>query len=281
MREAGKPAVAFSALVAAWTIASPAHAAQAARAAHAQSPAQPSGAITIDAADGIEWQRNARLVIARGNASARRGDTEVHADVLTARYREKPDGSIDVSRVDADGNVRLTSPQQRASGERGSYDIDGGKLSLSGGQKVSVTTASSEITARERIDYDLAGKTLVARGDALVVEGDRRLSGDVITIRFIEDAKGRLQPQRIEADGNMRMVTPGETIIADHGTYDTKDELATASGSVQILQGSNRLSGCQVTMNLRTSVSRLTACPGESGTSRVQGVILPNTLKKN
>lgn len=271
MRTACKPAVAFSALVAAWTIASPAGAA----------PVRPPGAITIDAAEGIEWQRNARLVIARGNASARRGDTEVRADVLTARYREKPDGSIEVSRIDADGNVRVTSPQQRASGERGSYDISGGKLSLSGGQKVSVTTSSSEITARERIDYDLPGKTLVARGDAVVVEGDRRLSGDVITIRFTEDAKGRLQPQRIEADGNMRMVTPDETITADHGTYDTKDELATASGSVQILQGSNRLSGCQVTMNLRTSVSRLTACPGESGASRVQGVILPNTLKKN
>jgi lipopolysaccharide export system protein LptA len=244
-------------------------------------PADSPAAIVIEAAQGIEWQRDARTVIARGNATAKRGDTEVRADVLTARYRERPDGSYEVSRIEADGGVRLTSPQQSASGEKGSYDVEAGKMSLSGGRQVSVTTPSSEIRADERIDYDLASKTLVARGDAVVVEGDRTLHGDVITIRLAEDAQGRARVQRIEADGDMRMVTPEETVTADHGTYDIKDELATASGSVQIIQGSNRLSGCQAEMNLRTGVSRLSACPGESGGARVQGVILPNTLKKN
>jgi lipopolysaccharide export system protein LptA len=245
------------------------------------SPADPPGAIAIEAAQGIEWRRDARTVIARGNAAAKRGDTEVRADVLTARYRERPDGSVEVSRIEAEGDVRLTSPQQGASGAKGFYDVDAGKMSLSGGQQVSVTTPSSQITAHDRIDYDLATKTLVARGDATAAEGDRRVYGDVITIRFAEDAQGRARAQVIEADGGMRMVTPGETITAEHGTYDIKNEMATASGSVQIVQGANRLNGCQATMNLRTGVSRLSACPNESGRSRVEGVILPNTLKKN
>ena len=270
MRLAAVPAFAFLMLVAGpgLTFARPA-------------PADAPGAIAIEAAEGIEWRRGARTVVARGNATAKRGNTEVRADVLTARYHERPDGSVAVSRIEADGNVRLTSPEQSASGEKGFYDVDAGKMSLSGGQQVSVTTPSSKITAHERIDYDLAKKTVVARGNAVVTEGNRRLYGDVITIRFAEDAQGRTRAERIEADGDMRMVTPDQTVTADHGTYDIKDELATASGSVEIIQGSNRLSGCQVAMNLRTGVSRLSACPGESGGSRVQGVILPNTLKKN
>ena len=244
-----------------------------------QASAVPAGAIAIEAERGIEWQRNARIVIARGNATARRGDTTLRADVLTARYRDKPDGSVEVWRIDADGDVRVSSPERKAAGERGTYEIDAGKMSLSGGNRVTVTTPGAEITARQRIDYDIASKTLVARGDATVVEGERTLNGETITIRFAEDANGRTQPQRIEADGNMRLVTPGETITADHGTYDIAEQLATATGSVQILQGANRLKGCRVEMNLRTAVSRLSACAGDG--ARVRGVILPNTVKKD
>ena len=79
----------------------------------------------------------------------------------------------------------------------------------------------------------------------------------------------------------MRMVTPEETITADHGTYDIAGQLATATGSVQIVQGTNRLNGCRGEMNLRTGVSQLSACPGQRDNARVQGVILPNTVKKN
>ena len=37
---------------------------------------------------GIEWQQDAQVYIARGNAVATRGTTEVHADTLIAHYRE-------------------------------------------------------------------------------------------------------------------------------------------------------------------------------------------------
>src|SRR6202043_2222900 len=43
--------------------------------------------IEISADSGIEWQQDAQVYIARGNAMAKRGATEVHADTLTAHYR--------------------------------------------------------------------------------------------------------------------------------------------------------------------------------------------------
>lgn len=242
--------------------------------------ATPPGAITIDAEQGIEWQRTARTVTARGNATAVRGDTTVRADVLTARYREGADGSIEVWQIDGAGSLRVTSPRQTAIGEKGTYDVAGKKMSISGGKQVSLTTPTSKITADQSIDYDIAGRTLVARGNAVVVDGKHTLSGDIITIRFVDDAEGQVRPQRIDADGRMRMVTPSETVTADSGTYDVAGQMATASGSVQVVQGANRLNGCRGEMNLRTGVSRMFACPGEDG-GRVQGVILPNATKRN
>src|SRR5579872_3499682 len=66
-------------------------------AAHAQAPMQAPAAgtgadaklpVQIQADSGIEWDQNAHLYVARGNAVATRGPSEVHADVLIAHYRE-------------------------------------------------------------------------------------------------------------------------------------------------------------------------------------------------
>src|SRR5208282_5929332 len=43
--------------------------------------------IAITAQSGIEWQKEAQVYVARGNAVATRGTTQVHADTLTAHYR--------------------------------------------------------------------------------------------------------------------------------------------------------------------------------------------------
>src|ERR1700720_1241435 len=43
--------------------------------------------IEVSADHGIEWQQDAQVYIARGNAMAKRGTTEVHADTLIAHYR--------------------------------------------------------------------------------------------------------------------------------------------------------------------------------------------------
>jgi lipopolysaccharide export system protein LptA len=43
--------------------------------------------IRIEADNGIEWQQAKRIYIARGNATATRGQTSVRADTLYAYYR--------------------------------------------------------------------------------------------------------------------------------------------------------------------------------------------------
>lgn len=244
----------------------------------AQPPAE-SGTVTIDAAQAIEWRRGERLVIARGDAKAVRGDLEVRAEVLKAHYREGADGAAEVYRLDADGNVRIASPSESGYAEKGTYDMDKDLLTLSGGQQVGIVAGASRVTAEDRIEYDSRQRKLVAYGDAVAVDGDRTLYGDVITVLLRERAQAESRVQRVEADGHARFVTPDEEVLGSRGTYDVDSGVATMTGAVKVIQGENVLNGCRGEINLKTGVSRLLACP-QAGGERVQGVILPDRAKK-
>src|ERR1044071_2747738 len=73
--------------------------------------------LNIQADSGIEWQQDQKLYIARGNAVATRGASEVRADTLIAYYREtkgaKPNsetntgGNTEIYRVVAEGHVTM------------------------------------------------------------------------------------------------------------------------------------------------------------------------------
>lgn len=240
-----------------------------------------ANAVVVEADQGIEWQRDARLVIARGNATAVRGDTKVSASVLRAHYRETADGSTDIFQLDAEGNVRITTPTQTAYGEKAVYDLDKNRIVLSGGKQVGLTTKSSRITADRELEYDTRERTLVARGNAVAHEKDRTIYGEVITAYLRESGQGGdLAVSRLTAEQRVRVVTPEEEYRADRGTYDLETGVATLTGAVKITRGDNVLNGCRGELNTRTGVSRLFACEGAGGSGRVRGVIIPEQLKR-
>src|SRR5947207_14239198 len=87
--------------------------------------------IEVSADHGIEWQQDAQVYIARGNAMAKRGTTEVHADTLTAHYRPSKGtggkatgdkaagdngsgGETEIYRLEADGHVTMESARPYA-----------------------------------------------------------------------------------------------------------------------------------------------------------------------
>src|SRR5713101_7775137 len=82
--------------------------------------------IEVSADSGIEWQQDAQVYIARGNAMAKRGTTEVHADTLTAHYRPSKGtgGENEIYRLDADGHVTIKGEKQTVVGDQAVYDVD-------------------------------------------------------------------------------------------------------------------------------------------------------------
>lgn len=229
--------------------------------------------IAIEAEQGIEWQREKQVYIARGNARASRGDVTVYADSLTAHYRSDPGGGTEIWRLEANGNVRITSLTETAYGDKGIYDADGGVLVLTG-RIVRMETPTEEITARQSLEYWEEKRMAVARGEAVAVRADERLRADVLVAYFREGEGGELEMYRLEAFRDVHVSTPTEILRADYGNYDIESSIVTLTGSVKITRCNTQLNGEYAEMNLNTGVSRLLSGPGTEGGQPVQGLFL-------
>ena len=230
--------------------------------------------LEVTAEQGIEWRRDEKLYLARGNARAARGDMSVSADLLTARYREGADGKIEVYSIEADGNVRLVSKDSTVSGDRAVYDIDKAVMLVTG-RDLRAETAKATVTARDSLEYWDQRRVIVARGDAVAVEGDRRIEADRLTgyLRRAGQSGGAADSglYQVEAEGNVLLTTAAEVVRAAKAVYNLDREIATLTGGVKITRGENQLNGDSAEINLKTGVSRLTGNPSATGGSNAAG----------
>lgn len=249
--------------------------AEPARGAQAQATTGQSGTeLRIDADEGLEWQRGEQVVIARGNARAVRGDLTVQAQELRALYRDGPSGRSEIFRVIADGAVRLSTPGETAFGGHAVYEVADDRLLLTGGDRVKLISDSNEITADRSLEYWPKANRLVATGNAVAIQPDRKIYGDTITAYFTKGADGKSELSTANADGNVKVVTATETIFSDRGNYDAKSGIATVEGSVKIFRGNDRLDGCRGQMDFNSGVSKLFACEQpQPSAGRVRGRI--------
>ena len=235
--------------------------------------------LEISADNGIEWQQEQLVFLARGNAVAVRGQVRVRADVLRAYYRMTPDGETSIIRLDAEGNVRIKSPGETAYGDRGVYDMENAILVLSG-KGVRLVTESDEITADKQLEYWENKQMVVARSNAVAVRGDKRLGADILSAYFRKDKNGKSKIYRVEAFDGVKVVTANDIATGDRGVYNVETGIATLTGSVKIARGGNQLSGCVAEVNMNTNVSKLFGCgPRATGDGRVHGLLRPK--KKN
>lgn len=230
--------------------------------------------VTVEADQGIEWIRDSKTYVARGNARAIRGDTQVTADTLTAHYREKPDGASEIFRLEAEGNVVISTPRERATGDRAVYDIDKARVVLTG-RNLQFRSASDLITARDSLEYWQARRVAVARGDATASREKQKIRADVLTAHFEEGKKGDSALTRVEAEGNVVITTPEEVARGREGVYNAAKGTATLTGDVRITRGPNQLNGERAVVNLDTGVSRLLPASKDGG--RVKGLFTPGT----
>jgi lipopolysaccharide export system protein LptA len=237
--------------------------------------------IEITADNGIEWQQENMVFLARGNAKAVRGEVTVLADELRAYYREQKEGGTEIWRLDAIGNVRIKAAQDTAYGRHAIYQVDIGVLVLTGG-KVKLVTSTDVITADKQIEYWEQKQMAVARGNALAVRENRKLKAEVLAAYFRADRdKNENKLFRVDAFDNVTIVTEQDTATADRGVYNVESGIATLTGSVKLTRGENVLTGCRAEVNMNTSVSNLYSCPGAGvgPRERAKGTLMPKNLK--
>ena len=236
--------------------------------------------VEVFADNGIEWQQDQLVFVARGNARAVRSDVTVYADELRAYYREKKEGGTDIWRLDAIGKVRIKSPDSTTYGQHAVYNIDQAVLVVTGG-KVRMVTKSDTITAERQLEYWENKQMAVARGNATAQRAEKHLKADVLAAYFKKDKKGKSSLHRVEAFNNVKVITAKDRAESNRGVYNVKSGIATLEGSVNIFRGGNVLNGCSADVNLNTGISHLKSCrlPGGGGKTRVRGVLLPGSQK--
>lgn len=249
--------------------------------------------LDIEAEQGIEWQQNNQVYIARGNARASRGNATVYADTLIAHYRPAPPdrakpadagaltGSTDIYRVEAEGNVRLTTDTQTVYGDRAVYDLDSATAVVTG-KHLKLVTPKDTVTARDSLEWYDNTLIAVARGEAVAVRETKRLAGDVLTAQVVKPADGPSRISRIDAQGHVLVTTLNEIARGATGVYNVDTGIATLAGGVTITRGDNELRGQYGVVDLNNNVSRLLSAPPGGGTPRapVQGLIIPRTTTK-
>jgi len=261
--------------------------------------------IEIVARDGIEWDREQQLYIARGAAKVTQGDKSVEADTLTAYYRQPQGGGTQVYRYAAVGGVRISTPTQRAVGDNGVYDIDSGVFVLTG-KAMKITTPEQEITARDSLEYWEQKKLAVARGKALVSTSDgKRIAAETLAAYFenTPEVPARDKPRRsdaapaaaakpapasgapdllaanqkldrVEAFGGVIVTTPTEIAQGEKAVYNAKTGVALLTGNVKLTRGRNQANGDFLEINLNNGLYKLGCRPG-TGTTCVRGLFVP------
>lgn len=168
--------------------------------------------INIQADNGIEWQQNQQLYIARGNAVGTRGPATIKADTLIAHYRKpsaasaaNTDNNSEIYRMEADGNVVITRDSRTVVGDHADYDMDQG-IGIVTGKALKMTTATDVITAKNALEWYDQKQIAIARGDAVAVrQGGRTIKADVLTAYMV---KVPPQPQQAAAPGQPAKPTP-------------------------------------------------------------------------
>lgn len=125
------------------------------------------------ASDTLEVQQDKQLAIFRGKVDVVQGDTRLRSDELFVHYKERqqdgaakpaptsasggPDASS-ISKIEAKDNVFVSTPQERAQGDFGVYDVERKTITLTG--NVLLTNDRGTVRCAKAIMYQDSGRSI-------------------------------------------------------------------------------------------------------------------------
>lgn len=128
-------------------------------------------------ADSLEVQQDKKIAVFKGNVDATQGDLRLKTDLLRVFYSEGgqkkagagPGGNTSITRLEADGHVFVSRPDQTGKGDRGVYDLEQRTIVLEGNV---VLTDRENVVKGTRATMDLnTRQSTVQSGPAGRVQG--------------------------------------------------------------------------------------------------------------
>ncbi|MBL6782634.1 MAG: hypothetical protein ISQ21_06300 [Alphaproteobacteria bacterium] len=231
--------------------------------------------MTVEADTALEWRRDDRQYIARGNAIVTTPDMVLKADLITAHYEDKDATSnIRITLVIGDGNADIVHQEIHGVADIITYDRDSDTLVLKSNNDtniIRVTRGKDVSEAEDSIIYDRGNGIITSTGNSITKLDDGRvMRGDeaVTTLKTDDNSV-----DHIVVTGNVHITQP----TADGGTqqatgqkavYEAAADIVTVTGDVVLTQNDNIIKGGKAIMRIGEGESIVT--PDEN-TGRVSG----------
>ena len=141
-------------------------------------------------ADHVEVRDNDQQALLTGSVRVTQGTLTLNADQVKMFYRRAPGRQPEIQRMDAQGNVKLTSPSERASGSYGIYDVTQRIITLSGDV---VLTRGESVLRGQRLSIDLdSGRSTLdsASGSTSGSKAVAPASGGRVSGHFVVPPRG-------------------------------------------------------------------------------------------
>jgi lipopolysaccharide export system protein LptA len=112
-----------------------------------------------------------------------------------------------------------------------------------------------------RIEIQDADNQAVFSGAVVIRQGRMTLKADSVKVLYSRSS-GDPEMQRLDARGNVRLISPSETATGNTGIYDVSAKIVTLVGNVTLDRGGSNLKGQRLVLNL---VSGQTSFDGRTG----------------
>lgn len=142
----------------------------------------------------LEYWEDKKIAVARGDAVAIRGDRHVEGDVLTAEFRDMPNGKSELHTMTAEGHVVVITQNDVSRGNHAVYDIN---------RNIAILTGNVRITRADgtQLTGDVGEVDFVANQSRLLNEGKGRVRA-LLTSKTAPKAGGNKAVQPAAAQTN-------------------------------------------------------------------------------
>lgn len=129
----------------------------------------------VTATDSLEYYEDTKLAVARGHAIADQPTRHIEGDVLTAEFRDAPNGQSQLTKMTSQGHVTVITKSTEAKEDAPPKD----------GKPKSENTKGGDVSRGDRAVYDAGSNMAILTGDVRITRKDgTELSGDVGEVDF-------------------------------------------------------------------------------------------------
>ncbi|HEX7852935.1 MAG TPA: LptA/OstA family protein [Sphingobium sp.] len=128
------------------------------------------------------------------------------------------------------------------------------------------SNAPVDFTA-DRIEVQDRSDRVVVSGNVQVTQGDMHLTSDRLTVAYTQGSG--VEINRMDAVGNVIVTRGNEVAKGNVAIYDLDKKLITMLGNVQLTQGTSRLNGGRLLIDLKTGRSSVDGHAASGGTPGV------------